>query len=172
MSKTVHFKDNYLSFREYAKVSLRYTLKVRPTLYFLVLPALVAFLFWSQFQWESGSFFSALGEVGVTMWLITLALIVTPFSLWRGLRKNYYGARFMHAPVDYTFSDSGMDMKSTVTNAQMAWEAFHTFYDFGNYGLLRTGNAAGFFLSFEALQLPATKSDFLGLLTEHHLKIK
>ena len=78
----------------------------------------------------------------------------------------------MHAPVNYQFSDEGLEMHSTVTQVKMAWGALHGFYDLGRYGVLLSGTAVGFFLDFESLQLPNNKQDFLYLLKQHQVPVK
>ena len=166
------FKENFLSFRDYARVSLRYTLKAKPFTYILVLPLVSLVAFWCVFPWKDITLSTLWQNTGAYVWLMTLLIVATPFTTWRGLKKNYQAARFMQSPADYEFSDAGMNMKSAVTQIQMAWEAFHTFYSIGRYGVLLSGNNAGFFLDFDSLQSPAVKQDFVNLLVRRNIPVK
>ncbi|MGY3088962.1 hypothetical protein ACVWYF_002002 [Hymenobacter sp. UYAg731] len=172
MDSTLTFKNNFLTFQEYAKVSLRFTAKAKPLTLVLLLPLLSVLYFWVQFPWKEASFASFWDSTGFYVCFMTVLLLSIPFSTWRGLKKTYAAARFMQHPVDYQFSEAGMDMNSPLTQIQMVWPAFHSFYDFGRYGVLMSSEASGFFLDFEALLLPAIKSDFLTLLATHQIPVK
>ena len=173
MAVTLVFKDNFLNFKEYSKVSLRFTFRAKPFMYVLILPFISILYFWFHFIWEKDATLSSIwANTGFYVWFMSLLIFSMPFTTWRGLKKNYAAARFMQSPVDYQFSDEGMDMKSTVTQLQMTWQAFHSFYDFGRYGVLISGNSSGFFLDFESLQLPSSKSDFLSIIKNHQIPIK
>ena len=166
------FKNNFLTFQEYAKVSFRFTLRAKPFTLVLLVPLLSLVYFWFQYPWEETSLTTFWDNTGFYVCFMTLLLLSIPFSMWRGLKKTYVAARFMQHPVDYQFSQEGMGMNSSVTQIQMAWPAFHAFYDFGRYGVLLSGAASGFFLDFEALQLPGNKPDFLAFLTTNRIPIK
>ena len=172
MTAILTFKNNFLTFQEYAKVSLRFTAKAKPFTLVLLLPLLSLLYFWIQFPWKGASLDTFWDGTGFYVCFMTVLLLSIPFSTWRGLKKTYVAARFMQHPVDYRFSEAGMDMTSTVTQIQMAWPAFHSFYDFGRYGVLLSGAASGFFLDFEALQFPGSKPDFLDLLATHQIPVK
>lgn len=172
MSSTLFFKSNFLTFQEYAKVSLRFTVRAKPLTLVLLLPLLSLLYFWVQFPWKNISFATFWDSTGFYVCFMTVLLLSIPYSTWRGLKKSYIAARFMQHPVDYQFSETGMDMASTVTQLQMAWPAFHSFYDFGRYGVLLSGTNSGFFLDFESLQLPNRKADFLALLANHQIPVK
>ena len=169
MATTLAFKENFLNFKQYASVSLRFTMKAKPFTLVLLLPLVY---FWFQIPWKDLSPSNFWANTGYYALFLSLLLFSLPFIIRRNLRKTYEAARFMQSPVDFQFSDQGMDMKSTLTRIQMAWAAFHSFYDFGRYGVLVSGAASGFFLDFEALQLPNSKLDFLALLKNHQIPVK
>lgn len=166
------FQNNFLTLKEYARISLRYTFKTQPIFYILPLPLFSVVAYWALFPWQKFNFSSAFQGSSAFIWFLTLLFLWMPFGTWRGIRKNYESARFMQVPANYQFSDAGMDMESSVMQSHTSWEVLHRFYDFGRYGILMTGNLTGFFLDFAALQAPAKKIEFLSLLESHNIEIK
>jgi hypothetical protein len=168
----VVFKNVYLSFKEYALLNLRYSIKIKPlTIVPLLLLPLGAVGTWVFILTNLP--FSALSQMlDFRLVFLTLLGIFMPVSTWLGLRRNYQSTKFLHAPTTYLFSDAGVQVDSLFLQATSSWETIRALHIMNAKAILLNSTLTGFFLDFRCLKAPATKADFLALLQRHSIPVK
>jgi len=167
----VVFENVYLSFKEYALLNLRYSIKTKPlTLVPLLLLPLGAIGSWIYIL-SSVPFAAVMQAMSLQLALPTLFGLLMPVLTWRGLRRNYDSTKFLHAPTTYRFSDAGVQVDSPFLQATASWETIRALHVVNLQAILLNSTLTGFFLDFRCLKAPATKADFLALLQRHSIPV-
>lgn len=162
------FRDVYLTFQEYARLSLRYTLRTKLTLPLLPLGGVASWLVLLLGPRPVGEVLEAYSRT----LLVTLFSGLIPFSLWRGIKRNYLSSKILRDPATYTFEAAGIRTDSACAQAVITWGNASTWYRLPPYALLMVSTVSGYFLDFRCLEAPGTEADFLVLVRRHGAKNK
>lgn len=165
------FENVYLTFKEYALLNLRYSLKTKPlSVGRLFLFPIGAIGLW-VYVLTKLPFSEAIQALWLQLSLFTLIGVIIPVSTWRGLRRNYETTKFLHAPTTYRFSDEGVRIDSPFLQASFPWETIRALHVVNLQAILLSSDLTGFFLDFRCLKAPSTKADFLALLQRHTIPV-
>jgi hypothetical protein len=166
------FKNVHLSFKEYAKVNMRHTIRAKPTALLVLLPLVAGIFSWLFVLFGPVPLLQALKAAPFQLALFSFILVVVPWSTWQGMKRNYASTKMLQEPVTYTLSQESIQTDSPYVQSSVAWANVTALYLLRPYAIIMTSNLTGYFLDLRCLEAPATEADFLSLARQQAIPIK
>ena len=126
----------------------------------LVIFVSLSFVIFLKFGQEDASVWFFVGVLSI----VTIFTLSFAFTIYSTTKRAYKSTQLLKEKIFYSFSDSGVDEKSSLFEAHLEWRIFTKAEELGSSFFIYTGDFSGHIVPFKAFKSGEQISDFRALL--------
>ncbi|RZK20714.1 MAG: DUF2208 domain-containing protein [Hymenobacter sp.] len=162
------------SFKEYLTISLKHIVRHQKWRLLLFPLGIIIAILAQPYSHNADSEaypISNTETIGLFIFCSLLVVVMAVVAVRWTFRRRYNQIQFLQKPADYTFTETGIGVKTPDISGFSSWQTINTLFLMNDWALLTTHNLTGYFLDFRCLEAPATQADFLALLQQHQIPV-